>query len=283
MALSKQANPNRTFLLSGGLALASFLTFVAGATLLGIGLTRPSSSTIGTSGPAEGGLFSRLGKIVSVPSGGGPEDPGYKNGRPVGLYLMTRYWIATGSLEKAVWYFTSDGRVYLNLEDGFSDEKLAAHKGQHGTASVDGDNLIVTWSDGKKTSSPLEREKGGFNWDMGLFAPVEGFSNDSDLVGRWEGGTSVTFSGNYAATSKTLDFRQDGTFTGEAIASLRSQSDKSTVSGGSQGTSAGTWQLDEYTLILTYPDGKVVRGISFPFGDEKTERFYFGGTMYKKL
>jgi hypothetical protein len=282
--MTPRPDSRRALLVSGGLAVASLVSFVMGVASLGIGLAIRSSSTGAASGPSGGGLFSRIGRIVSnaVPSSGGPDKPGYAHGRPVGLYLMTRYWMTTHSLEKAVWYFTSDGRVYVNIEDGFSDDKLAAHKGLHGTAAADGDNIVVTWSDGTKESSPVERQGSGFAWDMGLFVPVERFPDDSSLAGLWEGGTSVTFGGSHAATSNTLDLRRDGKFTGASVASLRSESDGSAVSGGSQGTNGGSWRLDGYSLTLTYDDGRVVRGIAFPFNDEKSERFYFAGTMYKK-
>lgn len=258
-------------LLAGGLAAASVLAGFMGMALLVAGIAMPSSS-------------SGLGSLVS---NDGPEKPGYEDGHPVGLYLMTRYWIATGSLEKAVWYFTSDGRVYKDPEDGFSDEKLAAHKGSHGTVTVEGDTMTIKWSDGKSSAGNFERAKGGFNWDMGIFAPVKGFTDDEHLVGRWEGGTSVSFSGSYAATSNSLDLKADGTFTGESVASLRSDSRESSVSAGSQGTTGGTWKRDGYALVFTYNDGRVVRGVTFPFDDEETavfpDRFYFAGTMYKKL
>lgn len=222
-----------------------------------------------------------IGAAFAMPGGGtAPARAGWNDGHPVGLYLMTRYWMATSSLEKALYYFTSDGRVYVDLEDGFSDELLAQHKGRHGTVRSDGDEMVITWENGKETRSKLEKEKGGFNWDMGLFAPVEPFDDAKDLVGKWEGGTSVSFSGNYAATAHGLELRDDGTFTGESVASLRSTSSESVVSAGSSGDHAGRWKLDGYALVLNYSDGRNARGIAFPFGDD---RFYFAGTMYKKL
>jgi hypothetical protein len=51
---------------------------------------------------------------------------------PVGVFFMTRYW-SGGSLEKAAWYFASDGNVYQNLESGVTAADLAAHKGPKGT------------------------------------------------------------------------------------------------------------------------------------------------------
>jgi hypothetical protein len=259
--------PKILMTLSAVLAGLGLLSILGGVALL------VASTTVGGSGGTLGG-------------GDGPEKPGFEDGHPVGLYLMTRFWIATGSLEKAVYYFTSDGRVFVDLEDGFSDETLSAHKGKHGTVRVDGNEMIVTWSGGKEERSELEKSGGGFNWNTGLFAPVEPFEKAEHLVGSWEGGNSASFSGSSAATSNALDLRADGTFTGESVTSLRSTSDGSDVSAGSRGDHSGTWKLDGYSLVMQYNDGRTARGITFPFDDEETpvfpDRFYFSGVMYKK-
>ena len=260
--------PRKLTTLAAVLGIASVIAFGIGIVLLGAGLT----------------LSHGRGSLVL---GGGPQRAGFVNGHPVGLYLMTRFWIATGSLEKSAWYFTSDGRVYVDLADGFTDEKLAAHEGRQGTVSVNGDEMTVTWSDGKKTTSDLERGKNAFNWDAGIFSAVKPFEDSSPLVGRWEGGSSSSFGGASGVTSRTLELKEDGTFTGATAASLRSESAESVASAGSTGRNAGRWKLDGYALILTYDDGTVTRGLTFPFDDEKTpafpDRFYFAGTMYRKL
>lgn len=256
------------------LAGLSVVTFLAGVVMLGIGIALPSAGG--------GGMLASI-----LPGGSGPERPGWNDGHPVGLYLMTRYWIATGSLEKGAYYFTSDGRVYVDLEDGFSDEMLARHAGRHGTVtSVEGDTMTIAWADGREQNGRLERGDKGFNWDMGIFAPVEPFDDASDLAGRWEGGASVSFSGSSAATSNTLDLRPDGTFSGASAASFQSTSNESVATAGSHGARSGRWELDGYSLVLTYEDGSTARGIAFPFDDAETpvypDRVYFRGTLYKK-
>jgi hypothetical protein len=214
---------------------------------------------------------------------GGPDAAGFEDGRPVGLYFMTRFWIASGSLEKAVWYFSEEGRVYRDLEDGFSDEVLARHKGKHGTVTSDGKVMTVTWSDGKKTESEVERDGAAFMWDMGIFTPVKRFEDDAALVGRWEGGDSISTGSGSAASSSTIELRGDGTFTQSRVASVTSRSSESVASAGAEGGGGGTWMLDDYTLTLTYGDGTTLRGITFPYHDGKSQRLFFAGTMYKKL
>lgn len=106
-------------------------------------------------------------------AGGGADDPPATkivDGKPVGLF-MTRFWSFTNSLEKAVWYFAPDGRVYQNLASGFSAADLQAHKGNQGTHEVAGGKLKVTWADNKVTEGGIEADGGAFHWDGGIFTP----------------------------------------------------------------------------------------------------------------
>jgi hypothetical protein len=260
---------------AGVLAVVSVASFLIGGVLLAVGIARSGHRGGG------GGLLSGL----AGSSGSAPEGAGFSDGHPVGLYLMTRYWMATHTLEKAVWYFTGDGHVYVNPE-GFSAADLGAHKAQQGTVkAADGDTMTVQWSDGQSSTSKIERDSSGFAWDMGIFVPVTSFSSASDLVGRWEGGESLSTSSGTSSVSKTLELHEDGTFTREAVAALESKGEGSRATAGSQGSTAGTWNLDGYTLTLTFANGQVARGITFPFADDKdpsANRFYFAGTMYKK-
>jgi hypothetical protein len=219
-----------------------------------------------------------------------PAVASYQDGIPVGLFFMTRYWFATRSLEKAAWYFAPDHTVYEHLETGFSKADLAAHRGRVGTGKLVGDSLEVTWRDGKKTLSKLERDKSGglgFAWNGGLFGPAKPIANAQEIAGSYEGGESVSFSGSTSSVAKGLELRADGTFRRSGVASINSQTDASRVTAGSTSGSTGTWRAENYALILTDDAGQVFRGISFPYDDEKTptkpDRLFFAGTMYKKL
>jgi hypothetical protein len=217
-----------------------------------------------------------------------PAAAGYKDGIPVGLFFMTRYWFATRSLEKAAWYFAPDHTVYQQLETGFSKADLAAHRGNKGTARLVGSSLEVTWASGKKTTSNLERDKDslGFAWDGGLFGPVEPMASAADVVGVYEGGESVSFGGGSSSVAKGLELRADGTFSRSAVSSINTASQGSRVSAGATGSTTGTWQLAGYSLVLVDETGKAFRGIVFPYDDAKTpvkpDRLFFAGTMYKK-
>lgn len=212
-----------------------------------------------------------------------PAAPVYSASEISGLFYMQKYWIATRNLEKAIWYFAPDGVAYLNPENGFGPEELASHKSaDKGAYQVSGGELSVNWGDGQKSSGPLEIVDGGFNWDTGMFLPVAPFSSATQLVGSYEGGSSVSFSGNSSIVVKELELRADGSFTWEGSASFNTDG----MNTGAQGTTSGRWQLSGYILELTADNGKVVRAVSFPLDDEATpvnpDRMYFAGISYAK-
>lgn len=223
-------------------------------------------------------------------AGGGGEGPPAAtivDGRPAGLFFMTRFWSYTNSLEKAVWYFAPDGRVYQDPASGFSEADLQAHPGNRGMYAVADGKLKVTWSDGKVTESPIQADGGAFHWEGGIFTAVEPFDADRSLAGTYEGGESFSSAGGSGAfTSRTMELRPDGTFRRVGMASVQSTSNESMVEAGSQGGSEGTWEAGGYSLVLTGADGDAQRGIAFPYDDADTpvypDRMYFGGTMYKR-
>jgi hypothetical protein len=180
--------------------------------------------------------------------------------------------------------------VYEQLETGFSKADLAAHRGRKGTAKLAGDSIEITWADGKKTSSQIEKDKDGvsFAWDMGIFTPVKPIESAAQIAGSYEGGESVSFSGSAASIAKGLELSADGTFVWSSAAAFKSTTSASTATAGSTGGTKGTWRAESYSLILTDDTGKVTRGIAFPYDDDltpgkpATKRLFFAGTMYKK-
>lgn len=239
-------------------------------------------------GPAPKPIARPTGQPKPAPVGKIQQPPAARmvNGRPVGLYFMTRFWAFTGSLEMVVWYFAPDGRAYQGLQTGFSAADLAAHKGYQGTYQVAGDTMQITWSEGKPTKSTIERSAGGFAWDAAIFTAVKPFQGAKSIAGSYEGGESLSVAGNSAAVSKTLQLRADGTFTWDGVASVTSATKESKVTTGGQSSGGGTWRMDGYSLLLTERGGRVIRGISFPYDDPMTpvypDRLFFNGTMYKR-
>ena len=208
------------------------------------------------------------------------------SGKPQGLYYMQKMWIATRYLEKSCWYFAPDGKFYENLSSGFSPADLDSHKGPKGTYKAGRGTLEVTWSDGKSSKSELEIVPGGFNWDTGMFMPVEPFSAGKSIAGSYEGGTSLGGGGNSIIVSKSLRLDADGTYAMSGISSLSSTSNGTQAKVGGQSDANGRWILDGFVLRLTSSDGASSQHIAFPFDDEKTpaypDRLFVGGTMYKR-
>ncbi len=230
-------------------------------------------------------LLSALCATACAPQAGdsAPATAVYSTSEVSGLFYMQKYWIATRNLEKAVWYFGPDGIAYLNPETGFATADLASvNSASKGPYQVAGGEMSVSWGDGQKSSGALEIVDGGFNWDTGMFMPVTPFSSAEALVGSYEGGSSVSFSGNSTIVVKALELRADGSFSWEGSASFQTDG----MNTGGQSTTSGRWQLTGYVLALTADNGKVVRGISFPLDDEATplnpDRMFFAGISYAK-
>jgi hypothetical protein len=189
-------------------------------------------------------------------------------------------------LEKAAWYFAADGTVYQNLESGVTAADLAAHKGPKGTFKLADGNIAITWADGKTSKSQFEPDKGGpgFAWDGGLFSPVGPITDPKVVAGKFEGGESLSHGGNSVMNSHSFEFRADGTYTRDDVASVKGTTDRSVLSAGAAGTKTGTWKADGFTLILT-DSGKTERKMAFPWSDDDKDppnRLYLGGTLLKR-
>ncbi len=211
-----------------------------------------------------------------------------KDGKPQGLFFMTRYWSYTHTLEKAAWYFTADGEAYENLESGVAAEDLKAHKGRHGTVRVTGDTMEITWPDGKSSKSKIEQDKKTFMWDMGIFSPAEPIASTKSIAGTYEGGESLSHGGNKVATGKKLQLHADGTFQLEGVALVQGDTADSILYAGAESGSSGMWDASGYQLTFKESGGKTLRQLAFPFpvNDEKAahpDHVFIGGMLYKRL
>lgn len=213
-----------------------------------------------------------------------PIAPTFQNDVPVGLYFMTRYWSANQPLERSVWYFAPDGTVCANLENGFSAKDLASHQGPRGKARRAEHAFEIEWSDGKQSKDQLERDGAGFTWDMGIFAPIVAFENDSELAGVYECVESI--SPGSAPVALRLTLRADGTFTWEGASFAAGKSGVISLKSGHNETTAGRWELNGFSLTLTQANGASLRRFVFPNDDDKTvikpDWMFFGGLMYKR-
>ena len=210
-----------------------------------------------------------------------PAAAAFKDGVPVGLYLMSRYFPLTRTAELLAWYFAPDGRVYQNLRHGFSADDLAAHAGPRGQVRANGHQLEIRWSDGKETKADLERDGTGFIWDRGIFTAIGPFENPAAVAGIYEGDEPTA--GAPPTLPTRLELRADGTFvwTGAALSTA------GTPQAGASLNSRGRWELRGCSLILTAENAPPLRRLALPSDDEKTtikpDRMFFGGAMYRHL
>jgi hypothetical protein len=204
---------------------------------------------------------------------------------PVGLYFMTRYSPATQLVEKAVWYFTPGGEVYSQLEDGFSQADLSRHTGPRGKLKRGQGGLEITWSDGAKNTSKVERDGPGFVWNMCLFVPVVPFDHSSEAAGIYECVESLP-PGIGTPVPLRLELRPDGTFTWEGVAFTSRDPRPPIVKSGPNQSTSGRWEVSGFSLQLNTIAGVALRRFTFPDDDEKTvikpDRMFFGGLMFKR-
>jgi len=211
-----------------------------------------------------------------------------EDGKPQGMFFMTRFWIATGSLEKSCYYFTADGRAYKDPTGLLPAELEALPPTQRGTFEADGKQMTITWADNQKSSGSMEDvHDAAFNWDAGIFVGMKPFASADDLVGTFEGGNSVSFSGNSTIASNTYNFKPDGEYSREGAVTSSVSTSESTAHLGGTSAGDGHWQLKGWQLSLTDAKGHTAQGVAFPFdADEKTgrvTRFYYQGVAYKRL
>ena len=205
------------------------------------------------------------------------------------LYIMTRFWPATGSLEIESYWFGEDGVVVRNPTGDPADLDVAAERAERprdvGTYAWDGDTLTMTF-DGRESAGEAERDGDCFTVDMGTYCPVEAVGSET-LDGTFSGGVSSRAGGGVAISSATIRFAPDGTYTLGTAGSISSTSDASSVSGGSSGEERGRYRFDGTALHLE-PEGAAPRVIStFAYDDgsegEQPRRLYFGGAMLKRI
>ena len=210
----------------------------------------------------------------------------FQAGLPVGLYWMNRYQPGARTVEQTVWYFAPDGTVYCNLENGYSPADLAAHAGPRGAASVEDRTLQVRWADGTVSAGPLERDRTGFTWDLGIFSAVQGFGYSSEVPGVYSGGSIGTAERGMTVVPQRLTLRPDGSFLWEGVVFSPSAGTTAARLSSSTESTSGRWELTGLSLTLTAGSGIAVRRFAFPDDDRRTvvspDRLYFGGQILKR-
>lgn len=225
-------------------------------------------------------LFFVVGAAALAGCGGGGDDA---------LYIMTRFWPATGSLEIASYWFGPDGVVVRNPTGDPASLDVEAERRARprdvGTYAWDGDTLTTTF-DGRSSSAEVERDGDCFIADMGTYCPVEPVGA-ATIEGTFTGGVGSYAGGGSAISSATIAFDDDGTYTLATAGSVTGSTDASTVSGGGTGGERGRYRFEGTALHLE-PEGGAPRVVSTFAYDDGSEgpaprRLYFGGAMLKRI
>lgn len=227
--------------------------------------------------------------VLSAVFIGGGATPSYAQYAPDGIYLMTRMWIS--SFEMDVYYFgpgiavNAPGYDIAAYGTSYAEEQ---NPGTVGDVSFTGGTMRIDWHDGDVTEADLEPSSGGcFNFDGGLFCPVEKFSS-STLSGVFHGGAAVGGGTSaFASSGQTLLFQEDGRY------AMGSTTVVDSIAGGVDATAySDQAEAGHYTIsgnsIEFYPDGgQAWSTASFPYHDDALpgafpNRIYFDGVMMSR-
>lgn len=201
------------------------------------------------------------------------------------LRVETFYFSGSLSLSNQGWFFSKDGKFSKAPAGGFSFKTFPAGGANSGTYWIANGRITFAFADGSPQLTYEFEDKGDeLEWDGLGSTRVEGFKKGWRFEGEYEGGASI--GGGALMASTTIVFRRDGTYAHESVASFRSAGNGSVVSGGSQGSGAGTYEFDGFTLTLK-PTGEPEKKFTvFAFGDKdregRPEYIYRDGTMMKR-
>lgn len=178
------------------------------------------------------------------------------------------------------YYFFPNGHVYLGPQDAALDEVACTQP----TVNKYGDAVCTTYSvDNDKirigNRNPTRLKRKGQDLQIGdyTFSPVPRASNL-----RLNGSYGNFSAGPSAASSSDIVFSRDGSFTASRFAgvavdtnptnSATTGSNRVAVSGSKSGNSAGTYQINGYTLVMTYSDGRQVKAFFARMAGEEVVR-----------
>lgn len=204
------------------------------------------------------------------------------------LRVETFYSGSSLSLDNQGWFFTKDGRFSKAPRGGIDLKEFATTtepRKTDGSYWIADGKITFAWADGSKASVYDFEDKGDeLRWSGLGSVRVEGFRKGWRFDGEYSGGASI--GGGALASSNTIVFRADGTYSRESVASFKTASDRSVVSGGSTGTAAGTYEFDGFTLTLTHTGGETQKFTVFAFSDKdaagRPEYIYRDGQMMKR-
>lgn len=183
-----------------------------------------------------------------------------------GLYVYLQYQVVSRSLKPDHYFFLPDGHYLNDAPPGeISRASFAAgckaHPRDCGTYKLTGNTLTLTTPDGKSSNGSFK-----------ILSPdkVEIFGVPGTKVTR-QFAPATKLSGRYSATggygsimsARGYEFHLDGTFTYDAVGSVRAAGMGSAISSQNKG---GTYRLTGNTMELTI-DGQLVRLLAYDMGN----------------
>lgn len=205
-----------------------------------------------------------------------PDDD--RSGAPDGkLFLRTVMW--SGSLEISWVYLGNDGTIIFNPKNGVNPVNITAetanNKANTGSYKIVGDQLQITWKNGKTASWSFEKTDGEFSAiDGGLLSKPEVLPTNYKLNGQYAAGT-VTAN---LSSSSTLIFTPDGKFTESRYGAV------STAETGASSSDqrAGTYQISGNTMKLKYNSGEIYIAVVGLYRiSDKLTYFIINNSSYK--
>lgn len=203
---------------------------------------------------------------------------------PDGLYLMTRFWPSSG-LEIKGWLFRN-GQVSSEPKGDIARFDFAAAAAGSpdttGRYAQQGDELTVTWANGKSTKAKIQPGSGRcFNWNGGLFCPAAAFADGTRLDGTFTGGASV--GGGRVGSARTLQLTASGRYQLDSAGAIN----EAMVAGGSSGRESGSYEIAGTRLSLKPEGGTARQVLVFPYDDgtsgPQPRRLFFDGGMLKRM
>jgi hypothetical protein len=203
-----------------------------------------------------------------------------------GAYMTVRSWMSGGVTIEA-WFFTRNGRFSRSPSGGINLAALATkpQPSRHeGTYRVENGRLLLAWADGREAwDSPYQGHQESLSLGGQFASRRTGFPPGWRFNGTYEGGASV--GGGAVSSSNTLVFRADGTFSRSGIVNFTSVGRTSEVSGGATNASQGTYDFEEFILILR-ENGTETRSTVLSFGSTNEaglpEQIYREGGMMRR-
>ncbi|HEX6915124.1 MAG TPA: hypothetical protein VF145_07770, partial [Chitinophagaceae bacterium] len=195
------------------------------------------------------------------------------------LYLRTYMW--TGmygtSLDISWIYMDKNGNIVKNPKHGVNPVDWLKEKQDNakntGTYKVAGNKINITWNDGKTASWSVEKKDGKYSAiDGGITTIQKGMPANYRIEGKYA--SSIVLP-NVAATT-TLVFKKDGTFTSSNYGTVTTPD----VTGSSEKSKTGTYDITGNTLTMKFPDGKVEKSVITIWDDGDKKNLVINGGYY---